>query len=137
MPRPTVTLDLPPEVYDELRQRADHHQRPLEEEASLALTAAVTTSSVSAGDLETALDALTGLDDDVLWQISHSQPTVEDGILFHALIDIRKLRRLTTAEGQLLTDLGERHDRVMVLRAKAVALLHKCGVDVSERVARA
>src|SRR3954454_13574031 len=90
MPRPTVMVDLAPEVYDELRQRADHHQRLLEEEASLALTAAVTTSFVPASDLETALVALTNLDNDVLWQVSHSQPTVEDGILFHALIEIRK-----------------------------------------------
>ncbi len=134
MPRPTVTLDLAP---DELGQRAYHHQRPLEEEAGIALTAAVTAPAVPAGDLEAALNALAGLDDDILWQVSYSQPTAEDGILFHALIDTRKRRSLTATEAQLLADLGERHDRVMVLRAKAVALLHQRGVDVSERVARA
>ena len=137
MHRPTVTLDLAPEVYNQLRQRAYHHQRRLEEEASLTLAAAVTIPAVLPGDLETALNALTTLDDDILWQVSHSQPTVEDGILFHALVDTRKLRGLTAAEEQFLAELGERHARVMVLRAKAVALLHQRGVDVSERVARA
>ncbi len=137
MARPTVTLDLAPEVYNQLRQRAFHHQRPLEEEASLALADAITTPTVSPDDLEAALNALTTLDDDILWQVSHSQPTVEDGSLFRALIDTRKRRGLTPAEEQLLAELGERHDRVMVLRAKAVALLHQRGVDVSERVARA
>jgi hypothetical protein len=69
--------------------RARHHQRRLEEEASLAL------------------------------------------------VDTRNQRDLTPAEEQLLAELGERHDRVMVLHAKAVALLHRRDVDVSERVARA
>ena len=119
---------------EQLRQRAYHHQRPLEEEAGIALTAAVTAPT---SDIEPALNALTVLDDDILWQVSHSQPTVEDGILFHALIDTRKRRALSAAEEQLLADLGERHDRVMVIRAKAVALLHQHGIDVSERVARA
>jgi hypothetical protein len=137
MPRSTLTLDLSPEVYDQLWQRAQYHQRKLEEEASLALDAAFNTPTVLPIDLETVLDALTTFDDDTLLKVSHSQPTVEDGVLLHALVDKRRRLGLTPAEEQWLTELGERHDRVMVLRAKAVALLHHRGVDVSERVARA
>ncbi len=137
MPRATVTLDLSPEVYNQLQQRAHHHQRRLEEEASLALAAAVSTPPVLQDDLETVLDALNTLDDDTLWQVSHSQPTVEDGVLLNALVDKRRRLGLTPAEEQWLAELGERHDRVMVLRAKAVALLHQRGVDVSERLADA
>ena len=137
MPRATVTLDLSPEVYNQLQQRAHHHQRRLEEEASLALAAAVNTPPVLQDDLETVLDALNTLDDDTLWQVSHSQPTVEDGVLLNALVDKRRRLGLTPAEEQWLAELGERHDRVMVLRAKAIALLHQRGVDVPERLARA
>jgi len=137
MPRSTITLDLSPEVYNQLRQRAQQHRRGLEEEANLALDAAINTPTVPPSDLETALNALTTLDDDTLQQVSHSQPTVEDGILLHALVDKRRRLGLTPAEEQWLTELGERHDRVMVLRAKAVALLYHRGVDVSERIARA
>ncbi|HVC79764.1 MAG TPA: hypothetical protein VNL35_04590 [Chloroflexota bacterium] len=137
MPRSTVTLDLPPEVYNQLRQRAQQHQRGLEEEASLVLGAAVNTPTVVPADFETVLDTLTTLDDDALQQVSHSQPTVEDGILLHALVDKRRRLGLTVIEEQWLAELGERHDRVMVLRAKAVSLLHQRGIDVSERVARA
>jgi plasmid stability protein len=137
MSRQTLTLDLAPDVFDWLRQRASEHQRPVEEEASLTLASAVSTRAGLPDDLEAALAALSTLDDDVLWQVSLSQPTVEDGILYHALIDARKRRALTPSEEQLLAALGERHDHVMVLRAKAMALLHQRGVDVSERVARA
>jgi hypothetical protein len=137
MPRPTVTLDLAPEVYSQLEQRARQHQRRLEEEASLALTAAIRTPDALPDDLERVLEALSTLDDDTLWQVSRSQPSVEDGIMFQALMDKRRRLRLTPKEEQWLADLGERHDRVMVLRARAVALLHERGVDVSERVARA
>jgi hypothetical protein len=132
--RPPVTLALAPDVYNQLEQRARRHRRRLEEEASLALAAAVSMPPTLPDDFEAVLSTL---DDDTLWQVSHSQPTAEDGILLQALIDKRRRRGLTPAEEQWLAELGERHDRVMVLRAKAVALLHQRGVDVSERVARA
>lgn len=69
--------------------------------------------------------------------MSHRQPTVEDGPLYHAPVDMRGRVGLTPAEERWLADVGERPDRVMVLRARAVALLHERGIDVAERVARA
>ncbi len=133
----TVTLDLAPDVYDQLLRRAQSHRRQVEEEASLALATAIKTPPAMPDDLERVLGTLSTLDDDTLWQVSHSQPTVEDGILLQALVDKRTRRGLTPAEEEWLADIGERHDRVMVLRAKAVALLHARGIDVSERVAKA
>lgn len=113
------------------------HQRGLAEEASLALDAAIKPPTTLPADLETILDTLATLDNDTLLQVSHSQPTVEDGILLHALIDKRRRLGLSDAEERWLTELGERHDGVMILRAKAVALLHHRRVDLSERIARA
>jgi hypothetical protein len=123
-------------VYDELQQRARQHQRRLEEEAALTLTAAVGAGDALPGDLA-AIDALATLDDETLWRVSQSQPTVEDGILLDALVDKRRRQGLTAGEERLLAELVDRHDRVMVLRAEAVALLHARGIDVGERVAHA
>ena len=134
MSRSTVTVDLSPDVYVELLERARRRQRQVEEEAGLALAAAVRAPSVLPDDLETTLDTL---DDDTLTRVSYSQPSVDDGILFAALMEKRRRDGLNPLEDRWLTELGERHDRVMVLRAKAVALLHERGVDVAERVARA
>jgi hypothetical protein len=123
-------------VYDELQQRARQHQRRLEEEAALTLTAAVGAGDALPGDLA-AIDALATLDDETLWRVSQSQPTVEDGILLDALVDKRRRQGLTAGEERLLAELVDRHDRVMVLRAEALALLHARGIDVGERVAHA
>ncbi len=134
MSRSTLTIDLSSDVYSQLLERARQHQRQVEEEAGLALAAAVRTPSALPEDLESALDAL---DDDTLRQVSYSQPSVDDGILLAALVEKRRQGGLSPLEERWLAELGERHDRVMVLRAKAVALLHARGIDVAERVARA
>lgn len=136
MTEPTVTLTLTQAVYDELRRRAHRRQRQLEDEAALTLAAAVG-GELLPDDLTAAITALAMLDDDTLQRVSQSQPTVEDGILLDALVDKRRRQELTDDEKRLLAELIDRHDRVMVVRAEALALLHARGVDVRERVARA
>jgi len=134
---PTVTLTLPTRVYQYLQRRAHQHQRLLEDEATLTLAAAVSAEDTVPGDLSAALSALVTLDDETLERVSHSQPTVEDGVLLDALVDTRRHRALTPGEEQMLAALVDRHDRVMALRAEAMALLHARGIDVGERIARA
>ena len=133
----TVTLTLPEAVYDQLRRRAQRSQRRVEDEAARAVTAAVAEEERLPADLEEAITALTSLDDAALLRISQSRPAVEDGILLEALADKRQREGLTEAEERLLAELIERHDRVMVMRAEAIGLLHARGHDVSDRVARA
>ena len=137
MAEPTVTLTLPTAVYDELRQRAQHHQRALEDVATATLIGAVGVGDKLPVDLAAAIAALSGLDVDSLWRVSRSQPTEEDRILLDTLVDKRERQGTTPAEDQLLADLIDRHDRVMVLRAEAIALLRQRGIDVSIRTAHA
>ena len=100
MPRPTVTFDLSPEVYAQLQQRAQLHRRRREDEAGSALADALATSAPMPSDIEVVLDALATLDNDTLSRLSHSQPTVEDGLLLTALIDKRSRIGLTPTEEQ-------------------------------------
>lgn len=137
MGQPTVTLTLSQEVYDELQQRAQRRQHRVEDEAALALAATLGAEQRLPADLEAAIAALALLDDEALWRVSRSQPTVEDGVLLDALVDKRRRQGLTDTEAQLLAELVDRHDRVMVLRAEAVARLRERGHDVSALVARA
>jgi plasmid stability protein len=137
MAEPTVTLTLPRAVYDALQHRAHQHQCRLEDEATLTLTAA-TGAGVELPDvLAAAIDALATLDDETLRHVSQSQPTVEDGILLDALVDKRRRQGLYPGEERRLAEVLDRYDRVMVLRAEAVALLHARGSDVGEQAARA
>jgi len=136
MADPTMTLAVPSTVYEELERRARRYQRRVEDEAALALAASVVADDALPDDLVAAIAALSTLDDEALQRVSRSQPTVEDGVLLDALIDKRR-RGLTSTDERMLAALVDRHDRVMVLRAEAVALLHERGGDVRERVARA
>lgn len=132
----SVTLALPPEVYEQLQHRARQHQRRLEDEAILTLMAAIGDGMLP-NELAEVIATLPTLDDDTLWRVSRSQPTVEDGVLLDALVDKRRRQGLTAGEERLLAELIDRHDRMMALRAEAVALLHARGIDVRDRVARA
>ncbi len=134
---PIVTLTLLTRVYQYLQRRAQQHQRPLEDEATLTLAAAVVAEDALPDDLSAALGALITLDDEALERVSYSQPTVEDGVFLDALVDTRRRRALTSGEDVMLATLIDRHDRTMALRAEAVAVLHARGIDVGERVARA
>jgi plasmid stability protein len=133
----TVILTLPTAAYDELQERARQHHRPVEEEAALTLLAAIGASETLPSEMAAALQALARLDNEALQRVSLSQPTVEDEILLDALVDKRRRQPLRPDEEVLLAELIERHDRVMALRAEAVALLAQRGVNLQERVARA
>ena len=133
MSEPTVTLTLLPAVYDELSQRAREHHRRVEDEAAATLSAAVGAGAL-VSDLEATSKALRTLDDEALWRVSLTQPTIEDGVLLDALADKRRRQKLSRSEEELLAELVDRHDRVMALRAEAIAQLHERGIDVRERV---
>ena len=59
------------------------------------------------------------------------------GTTRRAVAHKRRRHGLSPSDETLLATLIDRHDRVMALRAEAVALLRERGVDVRERVARA
>jgi hypothetical protein len=109
----------------------------VDEEATLTLLAAIGTDDVLPPDIAAALDALSHLDNEALQRVSRSQPTIEDSVLLDALVDKRRRQQLDSEEERLLAELIDLHDRVMALRAEAVALLAQGGVDLQERVARA
>ena len=137
MTKPILTLALPESVYDELRQRAYQHQRRIEDEAVEALIAAVDKDDGLPPDLTAAITALAALDVDGLQRVSRSQPPVEDAILLDTLTDKRRRQGTNPDEDRLIAELIDRHDRVLVLRAEALALLARRGIDVTERIARA
>ena len=131
----TTTIELP----DEVRAQAEELARTTGRSLAEVLTEAVSQGLANKlqDDLTMALDALASLDDEALWRVSQSQPTVEDGVLLDALVDKRRRQGLSSGDEKLLAELVDRHDRVLVLRAEAVALLKERGRDVREQVARA
>jgi len=88
-------------------------------------------------ELEAALAAMARLNTAELWEIVRRPAPPEVTERLAELNDRRQREGLSKAEEQLTDELAERLGRVMVVRAEAVALLHRRGQDVSNLVARA
>lgn len=64
----TVTLQLPPPLYEELVQKAAEAQRSLEAELLELLVAVMPSNETLPPDLAQAIEGLSVLDEDALWQ---------------------------------------------------------------------
>ena len=127
----TVTVTMPPALYDQLKQRAAQRQRSLEDEMVLALAATVPPDAGLPADVADTLASLRALDDDTLWQLARSRVASEDAARLAELGDKRQRVGLTDEELREAEELSQRHDRVLVVRAEAAAHLKQRGHDVS------
>ncbi len=137
MAHQTVTLMLPDDTYEQLRQRAAQEQRSIEAEAVRAVEAGLARGPALPPDLAATLAAMALLDDEALWQAARLQLPEAEQALLATLNDKLQREGLTEAEQRTLADLAARQGRVVAMRAEAVALLHRRGHDVSALVARA
>ncbi len=128
----TVTVAVPPALYDHLQQRARQKQHSLEDEVVLTLAATVSAHEALPADLEATLASLVALDDDTLWRMARSRVADNDATRLEELADKRQRVGLTDDELQEANELVQRHDRVLVVRAEAAALLKQRGYDVSQ-----
>ena len=127
----TVTVTVPEGLYDQLQQRAAQRQRSLEDALVLALAASIPADAGLPVDLADTLASLAALDDDSLWRMARRRVSDEDAARLAELGDKRQRAGLTEAELREAEELAERHDRVLVVRAEAAALLEQRGHDVS------
>lgn len=125
-----VTVTVPLALYDRLKQRAAWRQRSLEDEVVLALAATVPSEAGLPAGLTDALASLSALDDDTLWQLARSRVADEDAARLAELGDQRQRAGLGGEELREAEGLVQRHDRVLVVRAEAAALLKQRGYDV-------
>jgi hypothetical protein len=112
------------------RHRAQLARRSVEDEVRLALEATLVEIDQPLDDLAPALEALDRLATDQLWALVRSRAASEEATVLAALNDKRQAQGLTAAETTLAHELSGRYDRAVLLRAKALALLHQRGVDV-------
>jgi hypothetical protein len=132
-----VTVVVPPDLYEHLKQRAQRRRRTVEDEVVLTLAAAVPAQDDLPADLSATLASLAALDDSALWRLARSRVASEDAQRLAELGDKRQRSGLTEDELREAEELVERHDRVMVVRAEAAALLQQRGHDVSGLLAGA
>jgi hypothetical protein len=127
----TVTVTMPPALYEQLQQRAAQRRRSLEDELVLTLAETMPPKAGRPADVADTLTSLGALDDSTLWQLARSRVADEDAARLAELGDKRQRVGLSSDELHEAEELIQRHDRVLVVRAEAAALLKLRGHDVS------
>lgn len=127
-----VTLNIPADLYEQIRERAERRQRSVEDETLALLTAAVPREETISADLSAAADELSLLDDDGLWRAARSHLAADAAAELESLHIKQQRQGLTTLERETTDALVRQYERVMLVRARAAALLRERGHDVTE-----
>jgi plasmid stability protein len=127
----TITVTVPQETYESFRQRAERDHRSVEEAVLEAMQSSLTEGEGVAEYRQTVLAALDSLDTDTLRQIVTRGAETEDVLLLVALNEKRQREGLKAAEQDVVRQLIRQHDRAVLIRAKALAVLHQRGEDIS------
>lgn len=130
----TVTISLPENLYQVVRQRADTRRRTIEAELAVVIGEALAGSDESGhlpDDIAETVHQLTLLDTDDLWRAARTTVPPETSDRMQELVTKRQSVGLTGDEEHEAAQLGRLADRVMMVRAEAAALLAARGADVS------
>jgi len=135
MPEKSITLDLPEDVYERVRQVAEQSQRPLERVLveSIRLLFVLPPTST---DVATTLTALPGYSDAQLWAVVYQRLAWPQSQRLHELSAKNKLEQLTEDEQSECEYLLTLNDRAMLLRSKALLLLKNRGHDIAAYLER-
>jgi hypothetical protein len=131
MSNQTLTLNIPASLYQRLKQRAERAQRPVEEEALVALAEAVPGADELPPELARALAVLPQQPDEALWQAARSRLSAEDAAAMEQFHLKRQREGLSTEEAERLAGLVRQYEQTMLVRAQATALLRQRGHDVT------
>ncbi len=130
----TVTLDLPAQLYDHFKRRAEETHRPMEAELLDVVARSVPDEDLPP-DLVAMLSELESLDDEALWEAARSQLPLKARNELENLNYKQQNEGLSQGERDLLWQRVEEYERNMLVRAQAMSLLKERGFDVSEFLA--
>lgn len=132
----TLTIELPDELYEQLRDRARLSKRSIEEALTDLLVDALPVESGLPVELTEALATLGLLDDDALWAAARSHLSTE------LAADLEDLHLQQQREGLSEQDVARealllrQYERALLVRAEAARLLHERGQDISSLLDR-
>lgn len=133
MSQQSVTLELPDELYERIRQAADASHRPVSD-------VLVETLTYFFGDMPfdnpVTDDALRHLTDAQLWALVYRQFPVMQDIRLRDLSALGKSGQLSENEQRQLEQLVSSYDQYVLLRSRVLVELHLRGHDVQARLAQ-
>ena len=131
MAQQQITISVSDETYETFQQFAARERRSLEEAVIAAMQLALHAESALPEDWQSALDAMAWLDTPTLQQIIERGAETEEIVLLKALSEQRQQVKTPAADEAIIRALIKQHDRAVLIRAQALALLHQRGEDVS------
>jgi plasmid stability protein len=127
----SLTIDLPDDLYDRVRQRAERAGRSVESELVKIVAAALPEADELAPELVHELASLNDLDDESLWQAARSHLAAEAASQLESLNLKQQREGLTDQERLTQSALLHQYERAMLVRAEAAVLLKERGYDVA------
>jgi plasmid stability protein len=131
MTNQSVTISLPESIYQRIKERAERAQRSIEDEIAEVVVSAVPAEDNLPPELAQVALALDFMSDKALWKSARSRVSVRDMTKIERLHFKRQSAGLTESEQRTLKTLMQEYERSVLVRAKATALLHRRGYDVS------
>lgn len=132
----SMNVKLPEQLYLSLRDRAKQSKRTVEAELIEVVAAALPLNNALPDDLAQAVATLDLLDDASLIRAAQSRLAAEISNETEQLHLKRQREGLTEQETQQLSVLVRQYERIMLIRARAVALLKQRKYDISTLIAK-
>ena len=126
-----VTIRMSDQLYHQVEQRAGRMQRSVEEEVVAVVEDALPVLDFLLADIADELGQMVFLTDSELWHAAQTVITAGENRRMQALVLKRQREGLSPEEELEAERLTMRQERVMLLRARAAALLRERGQNVS------
>ncbi|WP_069472442.1 hypothetical protein [Candidatus Marithrix sp. Canyon 246] len=126
----TITINLPATIYSHVERQSQLMRRSIAEEL-VAVVTEYWQKEALANDIEQELTQLDLFCDSELWQAAQINVSSEKTDHMQELVEKQQSVGLTDSENQQAQLLSDLFNRMMLVRAKAAALLKKRGYDVS------
>ena len=126
-----VTIRMSDQLYHQVEQRAGRMQRSVEEEVVAVVEDALPVLDFLLADIADELGQMVFLTDSELWHAAQTVMTAGENRRMQALVLKRQREGLSPEEELEAERLTMRQERVMLLRARAAALLRERGQNVS------
>ncbi|MBE2201927.1 MAG: hypothetical protein IAE79_25190 [Anaerolinea sp.] len=128
----SITLNVPEQLYQQLRRAAESRQRSVNDLLVEAITAAAPAMATNTSELRTALANMTYLNDAALWQAARATLTPKQRETLEMLHHKQQRETLSATEAQEMKALETLYRDTLLVRAQAAVLLQQRHYDISD-----
>lgn len=128
---PSLSVQVPERLLQTVKRRASAQRRSLDKEVAQLIESGLQQAIGSSETLAELLEPLALMSDDDLWNAARSRLPRRLSTELEKLHQQRQRDGLTNAERDRAKLLTEQFERCLVVRARAIELLHARGHDVS------